>query len=70
MKNKICISDFRFKLCGYGQYYVTYTSPITDKHWTAYITDMTIIDATKNADEPKIKDLVDLKFLCKTDNNF
>jgi len=65
MKNKISISDFHFKFAGYGHYTVTYTSPVTGKQWKRTITDMTIIDATKNEDEPKIKDLNHLKKIVK-----
>lgn len=62
MKNKIRISDFTFSPSGHGHYKVTYTSPVTGKSWTATINDMTLIDATKNADEPKRKDLETLKY--------
>ena len=65
MKNKISISDFHFKFAGYGHYTVTYTSPVTEKQWERTITDMTIIDATKNEDDPKIKDLKHLKKIVK-----
>ena len=62
---RIRLTDFRFKLAGYGQYDVTYISPISGKSWTNHITNMSLTDATKNADEPKIKDLNDLKHYCK-----
>ena len=65
MKNKISISDFHFKFASYGHYTVTYTSPVTGKQWTRTITDMTIIDTTKNEDEPKTKDLNHLKKIVK-----
>jgi hypothetical protein len=65
MKNSIKLSDFDFTFAGYGHYKVTYTSPITGKEWTATTSDMQLIDATKNADDPKIKDLVELRKLCK-----
>lgn len=50
---------------GFGHYKVTYTSLITGKKWTKITSDMPLIDATKNADEPKIKDLNTLKNVCK-----
>jgi len=65
MKTKIKISDFSFKFTGYGHYLVTYTSHKTGKQWSRTITDMTIIDATKNEDTPKRKDLEQLKRIVK-----
>ena len=65
MKNKISISDFSFLPSGYGHYKVTYTSPVTGKKWTRVTSDMPLIDDTKNADGPKVKDLVRLKTYCK-----
>ena len=65
MKRSIKLSDFDFRFSGYGHYKVTYTSPITRKQWTITTNDMPLIDATRNTDEPKIKDLVQLKDLCK-----
>jgi len=66
MKRSISISDFSFQLAGYGHYKVTYTSPVTGKKWTKTTNDMPLIDDTKNADEPKIKDLNILKSVCKS----
>ena len=65
MKTKISIYDFRFKLAGYGQYDVTYLSPVTGKKWTAHVSCMPLIDKTKNADEQKRCDLESLKYFCK-----
>lgn len=65
MRKKTTISDFRFETAGYGHYKVTYTSPVTWKQWTAKTNDMPLIDATKNADEPKRRDLEILKRICK-----
>ena len=62
---KISISDFSFSLSGYGHYRVTYTSPITGKSWSTVTSNMPLIDATKNADEPKRCDLESLKYLVK-----
>lgn len=62
---KISISDFEFRAEGYGHYRVTYTSPTTGKQWSTVIDDMTIIDDTKNSENPKKKDLESLKWLCK-----
>jgi hypothetical protein len=64
MKTKI--SDFRFKFAGYGHYEVTYTSPVTGKEWMKVLNDMTLIDATKNEDEPKQSDLNALKRIVKS----
>lgn len=66
MKTKrIKITDFSFMPSGYGHYRVTYTSPVTGKSWTTVTNDMPLIDATKNADEPKQIDLNGLKRMCK-----
>ena len=62
---KTRITDFTFMPSGYGHYKVTYTSPTTGKQWTKITNDMPLIDATKNADEPKQKDLNELKRLLK-----
>ena len=61
MAQKISKYDFTFEFAGHGHYKVTYTSPATGKQWSKTISDMTIIDDTKNADEPKRKDLEELK---------
>ena len=65
MKRKISIWDFDFEFAGYGHYKVTYTSPATGKRWTKTTNNMPLIDATKNEDEPKRKDLEELKRVCK-----
>ena len=65
MKNSIKLSDFSFQFSGYGHYKVTYTSPVTGKSWTTTTNNMPLIDATKNADEPKKVDLNELKNVCK-----
>lgn len=65
MKTTISLSDFNFRLSGYGHYEVTYTSPATGKSWTATINNMPLIDATKNAEEPTKKDLETLKRVVK-----
>lgn len=66
---KTQITDFTFRMCGYGHYEVTYISPRTRKEWTIRTTDMELVDATKNADYPKRKDLEALKSLCKARKN-
>jgi len=62
---KTTLRDFDFHFAGYGHYKVTYTSPTTGKQWSATISDMEIVDNTKNSDKPKRKDLEMLKFICK-----
>jgi len=59
------ISDFSFKFTGYGHYQVTYTSPTTGKQWVKTCDCMPMIDATKNADNPKRVDLNHLKQFVK-----
>jgi hypothetical protein len=63
---KTQLSDFRFVFAGYGHYEVTYTSPVTGKEWMKVLNDMTLIDATKNEDEPKQSDLNALKRIVKS----
>jgi hypothetical protein len=63
---KTQLSDFSFVFAGYGHYKVTYTSPVTGKAWTATTSNMPLIDATKNADEPKQADLNQLKRIVKS----
>ena len=65
MKRKTQLSDFTFIYKGRGAYKVKYESPATGKYWSTYTDNMPLIDATKNADEPKQKDLEELKRLCK-----
>ena len=65
MKTSIKLSDFSFQFTGHGHYKVTYTSPVTGKSWSHTTSDMQLIDATKNSDSPKIKDLQELKRVCK-----
>jgi hypothetical protein len=65
MKTQIKLSDFGFMPSGYGHYKVTYTSPVTGKKWTKTISNMPLIDLTKNAETPKIKDLTELKVYVK-----
>ena len=63
--NRISLSDFSFSFSGYGHYRVTYKSPVTGKTWSTVTNNMPLIDATKNADEPKRCDLELLKYLAK-----
>jgi len=65
MKKKISLADFHFIFTGHGHYLVTYTSPVTGYYWRYTTTNMPLIDATKNAEHPKIKDLNHLKVECK-----
>lgn len=63
--NKISLSDFTFTFSGYGHYKVQYTSPVTQKKWSAVTNNIALIDLTKNEDNPKKTDLNDLKRICK-----
>ncbi len=49
-------SQFRFKFTGHGHYLVDYTTANERLRYSATITDMEIIDLTKNEDFPKQKD--------------
>lgn len=62
---KTSIHDFLFLKTGSGSYKVTYISPKTGKQYSYNTTNMRLIDCTKNAENPKIKDLNLLKKLCK-----
>jgi hypothetical protein len=64
----IRLCHFTFVFVGSGQYRVTYTSPNTGKSLAATITDMTLIDKTKNAECPKRTDLERLKKAIKEKN--
>lgn len=50
------LSKFTFYFRGYGHYLVTYTTERGD-YYKALVTDMTLIDATKNAEHAKIRDI-------------
>lgn len=63
-------TDFRFLYAGYGAYYIIYTSPKTSKQYKAYTNNMPLLDATKNTENPKIKDLQELKRVCKANATF
>lgn len=65
MKKTIELTDFSFLFEGHGVYKVFYKSPKTNRLWFKITTDMELIDATKNSDNPKQKDLQILKNLCK-----
>ena len=65
MTTKISISDFSFKISSYGNYGVMYTSPVTGKSWATITSNMPLIDATKNSENPKKCDLNYLKSICK-----
>lgn len=58
-------SDFQFFKSGHGHYKVIYTSPTTGKTSAKVTDNMPLIDATKNEETPKRKDLETLKFICK-----
>jgi hypothetical protein len=58
-------SHFRFINSGHGLYYVTYTFT-NGKQISCAVNDMELIDATKNAESPKLKDLLILKHLIKS----
>lgn len=61
-------NDFTFEYKGRGHYRVVYTSPTTRMSWAVVTDNMPLIDATKNQESPKLKDLSALKALCKRGN--
>ena len=50
------LSKFTFSFRGSGHYIVTYTTDRGD-YYKALVTDMTLIDATKNAEYAKLRDI-------------
>lgn len=58
-------SNFKFEFAGHGHYKVNYTSPKTNKTWSKVISDMEIIDLTRNEDSPTKENLNILKRLVK-----
>lgn len=59
------LSCFSFRFVGAGHYKVTYTTPYRGDYWVALITDMTLIDATKNAEYAKGIDIQHLRDVVK-----
>lgn len=62
------LAGFTFRPAGFGAYLVTYESDYDRKmgrYWQNRIEDMTVIDATRNADEPKRKDVDTLRRMVK-----
>lgn len=51
------LHNFSFIKVSSGCYKVTYTTDSRGDYWIAYINDMTLIDATKNAEWAKVKDI-------------
>lgn len=51
------LHNFRFEPNGYGCYKVTYYTENRGDYYTTIISDMTIIDATKNAEWAKVRDI-------------
>jgi hypothetical protein len=64
-KKEISISDFYFQDAGDGAYLVIYVSPTTRNGWSTLVKDMTLIEATKDAATPKVKDLEKLRRIVK-----
>lgn len=60
MYTKLTKSSFEFNFCGAGHYLVKYTS--RGKTYRRMITDMTMIDATKNAEAPSQRALGLLRY--------
>lgn len=58
------LSQFTFKFAGAGHYRVTYTTGRGD-FYVALVTDMCIIDDTKNAEYAKLSDIKHLRDIVK-----
>ena len=68
MRTKMSLQGFTFKKVSFGCYWVFYQSDYDlriGRYYVNEINDMTIIDATKNCDEPLRKDIMRLKRLVK-----
>ena len=59
------LHNFSFEYAGSGCVRVTYFTDNRGDYWSAYIHDMGIIDATKNAEYAKAKDIEWLRHLVK-----
>ena len=51
------LSQFTFKFVNSGHYRVTYETPNRGDYYSAIITDMPLIDRTKNAEWAKLSDI-------------
>lgn len=69
MVRKIKKSDFKFLTCGFGVYWVCYFTPIKLKAYSCNVSDMELLDKTKNAQFPKTKDLRELRTYIKNNQN-
>jgi len=67
-KNRLSISNFTFELGTYI-YLVTFFSTRTNKQWSVSTENYKLIDSVRNTENPKQKDLITLKKLCKNGNN-
>jgi hypothetical protein len=63
------LSAFSFRFSGYGHYKVCYTTMRGD-YYVNTIDDMTLIDATKNAEWAKVKDIEALRDACKRGTHY
>lgn len=61
------LSGFEFQFKSSGCYRVTYTTPNRGDYWVALVNDMTIIDATLNAEWAKVADIKHLRYIVKRD---
>lgn len=57
--------NFMFQYANYGIWKVTYISPKTGERWSAGVTDLDLIERTKNTRFPKSEDLLKLLSICK-----
>lgn len=55
------LQGFSFKKTSSGIYRVTYTTPKREDYYVCYIDYMPLIDATLHEDNPKVKDIKNLK---------
>lgn len=61
------LHNFSFEYAGSGCVKVTYSTDNRGDYWITYINEMPIIDATKNAEWAKTKDIEHLRDMVKRD---
>ena len=60
------LHNFGFRKTGSGCYQVTYTTDLRGDYWVATVNDMTLIDATKNAEWARLRDIEWLRHIVIT----
>lgn len=65
------LHNFEFKFVGSGHYMVTYQTDIRGDYWSCLVTDMAMIDLTKNAEYAKSIDINRLRsYVCRNGSHY